>query len=88
LIDPDSLPTCPGPSTSSKVLQVGDSHVLDGTPWRDVGVTRAEDVLGPSAALGVAAVVLATAWVAAGADRVLVLLSSEEGGAIVSVEAP
>jgi 3-oxoacyl-[acyl-carrier-protein] synthase II len=92
-VDPASLPTFPGPSASSKVLQVGDSQVLDGTPWRDVHATRAEDVLGSSAALGVAAVVLATAWVAAGADRVLVLLDDEgeeggEGRAIVSVEAP
>lgn len=88
IVDPACLPTFPAPSTASKVLQVGDSQVLVGTPWQDVHVTRAEDVLGPSAALGVAAVVLATAWVADGADRVLVLLASEEGGAIVSVQAP
>ncbi len=88
IVDPESLCALPAPSASSRVLQVGDPQTLAGTPWQNVHVIRAEDVLGPSAALGVAAVVLATAWVAAGTDRVLVLLASEEGGAIVSVEAP
>ncbi len=79
------------PATSPRVLLVGpaDSTPLAASPWKEAISEAVEAYVGRHHAAGVAAVVLAAAWIAEGSsDGVVVVAWGDEGPVLVSVAPP